>query len=92
MLDGIPLNVTDLSGWGVVAILVIMLLTGRGLATRREVDAEKSRADTWQKAYDAERAISAEKDENLAELLEHSRAAAKILDALNEARERSEAT
>lgn len=82
MIDGIPIGIGDLSGWGVVAILVIMLLTGRGLATRREVDAEKTRADTWQAAWQAERSANREKDAQGAELLEHARTTSRIVAAL----------
>lgn len=82
MIDGIPVWMSDLSGWGVVAILVVMLLTGRGLATRREVDAEKARADTWQAAWSAAMATIKEKEEHDGELIENSRTTVKVLKAL----------
>lgn len=85
MFDGIPLSIADLSGWGVVALLVVMLLTGKGIATRREVEAEKTRADTWQDAWSAERARNDIAFEQLGELLEASRTSAKILDVLHAA-------
>lgn len=84
MIDGIPLDVSNLSGWGVVAVVVLMLLTGRGIATRREVDAEKARADLWQTAWTAERARNDEAFEGLAELLEIGRTTNKVLDVLHQ--------
>jgi hypothetical protein len=85
MIDGIPVWMSDLSGWGVVAILVVMLLTGRGLATRREVDAEKARADTWQTAWTTERATRQEESEQNRELLENSRTTVRVLKAIQQA-------
>lgn len=85
MIDGIPLSITDLSGWAVVALVVIMLVTGRGgIALRREVDAEKTRADTWQTAWGAERARNDEVVGQVSELLENSRATVKVVDVLYE--------
>jgi len=82
MIDGIPIDIGQVSGWGVVGILVIMLLTGRGLATRREVDAEKARADTWQAAWAAAMSTIKEKAEQDGELLENSRTTVRVLKAL----------
>ncbi len=87
MIDGIPLSISDLSGWGVVAILAVMLLTGRGLATQREVRAEKERADSWQAAWSVSQQSNREKDEQIAELLEHSRTTVKVLEGLSRASE-----
>jgi hypothetical protein len=78
-MDFLPQWMADLSAGAVLLVLVVMLLTGRGLATRREVDAEKERADTWQAAWHAERTASKEKDEQQAELLENSRTTARIV-------------
>ncbi|MBE7701277.1 hypothetical protein H9623_13330 [Oerskovia sp. Sa1BUA8] len=87
MLDGVPLNIGELSGWGVVALIVVLLLLGKGgIAFRREVDAEKSRADTWQDAWKAERAAAQERAEQWSELLELARAADRVLTALDNAR------
>lgn len=87
MIEGIPPGVMDLSGWGVVGLIVILLLLGRGgIAFRREVDAEKSRADTWQDAWKAERAAAQERAEQWSELLELARAADRVLTALDNAR------
>ncbi|MFB7798926.1 hypothetical protein [Isoptericola sp. NPDC056134] len=85
-MDFLPQWASDLSGWGVVAVMVVMLLTGRGLATRREVDAEKARADTWQDAWRTEHARNAEKDAQMTELLEIGRTSAKVLEAIQAAR------
>lgn len=85
MIDGLPLSITDLSGWAVVGLIVIMLVTGRGgIALRREVDAEKARADTWQTAWGAERARNDEVVSQVSELLENSRATVKVVDVLYE--------
>lgn len=85
MIDGIPLDVSNLSGWGVVAVLVVMLVTGKGgIALRREVDAEKNRADTWQAAWGTERTRNDEVVGQVSELLENSRATAKVVDVLYE--------
>ncbi|MFE5309692.1 hypothetical protein [Isoptericola sp. NPDC056605] len=78
-MDFLPAWVADLSPGAVLLVLVVMLLTGKGLATRREVEAEKSRADTWQAAWKAERVANQEKDEQQRELLENSRTTARIV-------------
>lgn len=91
MIEGIPIDIGQVSGWGVVGILVVMLLTGRGLATRREVDAAERRADTWQDAWKTAMAASEEKDAQNVELLENSRTAVRILQALPEPADRSAA-
>lgn len=37
MIEGVPPGVMDLSGWGVVGLIVVLLLLGRGgIAFRRE--------------------------------------------------------
>lgn len=82
MLEGAPLLIANLSAVGILAVLVFMLLTGQGIATRREVDAAEKRADTWQTAWDTERARNDVAFEQLGELLENSRATAKVMDAL----------
>ena len=85
MTDIIPLSVTDLSGWAVVAVIVFMLVTGRGgIALRREVDAEKTRADLWQTAWDTERARNDVAFDQLGELLETSRTSARVLEVLHQ--------
>lgn len=83
MLDGLPIDLGNLSGWGVVAIFVVALLTGR-LTSRREVDAEKARADTWQEAWDKAMAANRAKDEHQGELLENSRTTVRILEAIRQ--------
>lgn len=85
MIDGIPLSITDLSGWAVVAIIVVMLVTGRGgIALRREVDAEKARADLWQTAWGTERARNDVVFSQLSEVLETSRTSARVLEVLHQ--------
>lgn len=83
-MDGLPLDITDLSGWGVVAIFVVMLLTGRGIATRREVDDAKALAETFKDAWTAERARNDERDGQFTELLESSRTTARAVDVIYE--------
>lgn len=84
MIEGIPISLGDLGGWAIMALMVVGLLTGKGLATRREVEAEKARADKWQEAWEAAMVTIAKQAENGNETLEHQRAAAKILDVLYE--------
>lgn len=91
MIEGIPPGLMDLSGWGVVGLIVVLLLLGKGgIAFRREVDAEKVRADTWQAAWQAERAASQEKDATSVELLENSRTTVRVLEVLQAQAERGE--
>ena len=85
MIDGLPLSITDLSGWAVVALIVVMLVTGRGgIALRREVDAEKARADLWQTVWGTERAPNDVVFGQLGEVLETSRTSARVLEVLHE--------
>lgn len=83
MLDGLPVDLGNLSGWGVVALFVLAILTGR-LTSRREVDAEKARADTWQEAWTKAMDSNAAKDEQQAELLENSRTTVRILEVIRQ--------
>lgn len=84
MIEGIPISLGDVGGWAIMAVMVVGLLTGKGLATRREVDAEKARADKWQEAWEAAMAANAKHAENGAEMLDYQRSAARILDVLYE--------
>lgn len=87
MLDGIPLNVSELSGWGVVAIIVILLLTGKGgIALRREVDAERQHAQTWREAYETVVAREAVRDDAIRELTVSAETQTRFLTALDEDR------
>lgn len=85
-MDFLPAWVSSLSPGAVLLVLVVMLLTGRGIATRREVDAEKARADKFQQAWEVAMVTIREKDENEAELLENSRTTVRVLRALQSAR------
>lgn len=85
MLEGVDLSIANLSAVGILAVLVFMLLTGRGIATRREVEAAEKRAETFQDAWNAERARNNVAFDQLGELLEHSRTTAKVLSALDRA-------
>jgi hypothetical protein len=97
VLDSLPVSGWELSGWGIVALVVVLLLrhvasiqkailTGE-LVTRREVDAEKDRANTWQAAWAASQMAHREKDEALGELLESSRIIVRVLDQMQNAAE-----
>lgn len=87
MLDGIPLNVVDLSGWGVVAIIVLLLLTGKGgIALRREVDAERQHSQTWREAYETVVAREAVRDDAIRELTVSAETQTRFLTALDEDR------
>jgi hypothetical protein len=95
VLDALPLSGWELTGWGIVAIVVVLLLQlvawllrrifSGELVTRREVDAEKERADTWQQAWEASQAGHREKDEALIELLQLGRTSARLLEGLQQA-------
>jgi hypothetical protein len=84
MFEALPVSGWEMSGWGVVALFVLAILAGR-LASRREVDAEKARADTWQHAWEASQAANREKDEALTELLQLGRTSARVLEHLQDA-------
>lgn len=65
MLEGVPLNLVDVGGWGVAAILaalvVLALVKGRIypsstvdkllVSWRERLDSEKERANTWEEAW-----------------------------------------
>jgi hypothetical protein len=85
-MDFLPPWVTDLSAPAVLTLLVIMLLTGRGLATRREVDAAEQRAETFRAAWETAMVALREKGEHEAELLENSRTTVRVLEVIQAAR------
>lgn len=91
MLDALPVSGWELTGWGIVALFVIGLLSGR-LTSRREVDAEKERADTWQAAWEASQTAGRVKDEAIAELLQHSRTTVRVLESIQLAGEADRAS
>lgn len=65
MLEGIPLNLMDVGGWGVAVVLaalvVLALVKGRIypsstvdkllVSWRERLDSEKERANTWEEAW-----------------------------------------
>lgn len=95
MLDALPLSGWELTGWGIVAIVVVMLLRyvasilrailAGQLITRREAEAEKARADTWQAAWQVSQEGHREKDEALASLLPMVATCVRILEFLQAA-------
>jgi hypothetical protein len=91
-VDGVPLSVADLSGWGaflVLAFLVIVgFMTGR-VQSSRALKAEKERGDTFQRAYERAMQASENKDQGNAELLENSRTTVRMLRAIQQASERA---
>lgn len=93
-MDFLPQWASDLSGWGLVAIAFLMLITGKGLATRREVDAAEKRAETYRIAMETAVAALREKAEHDGkrekredELIENSRTTVRVLEVLQAARE-----
>lgn len=84
MLDTLPVSGWEMTGWGVVAVFVLAILSGR-LASRREVNAEKARADTWQQAWEVSQAGHREKDAALVELVQNSRTTVRVLEAMQHA-------
>lgn len=95
MLDALPLSGWELTGWGIVALVVVMLLRyvasilrailAGQLVTRREVESEKVRADTWQAAWQVAQEAHREKDEALASLLPMVATSVRILEFLQAA-------
>jgi hypothetical protein len=85
-MDFLPQWVTDLSAGAVLLVLVVMLLTGRGIATQREVVAAEKRAETFRAAWETAMITLREKGEHEAELLENSRTTVRVLEALQAAR------
>jgi hypothetical protein len=95
VLDALPLSGWELTGWGIVALVVVLLLRyvasilkailNGTLVTRREVDAEKERADTWQAAWVASQEAHREKDEALTELVQLGRTSARFIEAMQAA-------
>lgn len=88
-MEFLPQWVSDLSGWGVVAVLVFLLLTGRGIATRREVDAANARADKFQHAWELLMTTRREEAAQMVELMENSRTTMRVMEELQEAAHRS---
>lgn len=84
MLEGIPLDVGNLSAIAILTLVVLMIITGKGLATRREVEAEKTRADSWHQAWRAAMEANRERDAQHGELLENSRTTVRILEAIQQ--------
>lgn len=85
---GTPLDVTDLSGWGVVLLFVVALLTGK-LRTNREVqeiradrDARIAEAGAWKTAWEERGATLHEVLKQNSELLIHTELVATILQSL----------
>lgn len=50
-MDFLPQWASDLSGWGVVAVFVFLIATGR-LVPRRAVEDANARADKFQQAWE----------------------------------------
>jgi hypothetical protein len=87
VIDGIPITFEGLSGWGVVGIIVLLLLTGKGgIALRREVDAERQHAQTWREAYETVVAREAVRDDAIRELTVSAETQTRFLTALDEDR------
>lgn len=81
-MDFLPQWASDLSGWGVVAVMVVMLLTGKGLATRREVDQANARADKFQQAWEVVVKARQEDSAQKGELMENARLTARVMEEL----------
>lgn len=85
MIDGVPLSAADVGGFGLfiaLALAVVVAFMRGWIASRREVDAEKARADSWQQAWAVERSANREKDQMISEVLEHSRTSAHALEQI----------
>lgn len=87
MIDGVPLTVMDLSGWG-VAVFVLLLLTVlvlRGkIPSQSALEAERRRADVFEQAWEKSQEALRAKDEAWTELIQNSRTTVKILEGIQE--------
>lgn len=83
-MEFLPAWASDLSGWGTVGILVLLIAMGR-LVPKSALDRERENTKTWQDAWKTERAANLEKSEQVAELLEIGRTTEKVMGALQEA-------
>jgi hypothetical protein len=92
VLDALPLSGWELTGWGIVAFTVVLLLryvasvlqkilTGE-LVTRRELDAMTASRDTFKDAWQVSQAAHQEKDAALAEVLPAVRTVVTIFEQL----------
>lgn len=82
----------QLTGWGILALVVVMLvryvasilkaILNGSLVTRREVDAEKARADTWQAAAQVAQEGLREMSEAFASVLPSIATSVRILEYL----------
>lgn len=79
MLEGIP--VIGLSAPALVAITVVMLLTGLIVPRRTLMDVIRERND-WKKAYEAEREARQTSDAQTGELLEVAKTTRNIITAM----------
>lgn len=92
VLDALPLSGWELTGWGIVALVVVMLLryvasilkailTGE-LVTRRELDGMREERDLFKDAWQASQAGHQEKDAAIAEVLPLARTSVTILEQM----------
>lgn len=88
MLDGVPLSVADLSGWGAFLVIVFLVVVSflRGwLYPKAALLAEKARGDTFKEAWERAQSASEAKDAAMYELLQNSRTTVRLLEALQQA-------
>ncbi|MGW8565644.1 hypothetical protein [Isoptericola sp. NPDC055881] len=85
-MEFLPQWLTDLTPGTLLGVVVLMLITGKGLASRREVDAAEKRAETYRVALETALTALKESTEHDAELIENSRTTVRVLEVLQAAR------
>lgn len=100
MLDGVPLNIGEIGGWGVAAVFGFFIVLGfaRGYLYPSSVvnkmleeaaarlESEKERADTWQSAWEkCQAGRTVEAEGDRALLVETTRTAKNVLEAIQQA-------
>jgi len=85
------LTLADLSSSGLLAITVILILTGF-LVPRRALKDKEAEADRWRKAYESERTARGIADAQIDELLEVGRTTRDFIAGVHSAAERRRQT
>jgi hypothetical protein len=80
--NDLPATWPTLGAGGLVSLIVILLITGRGLATRREVDEANRRADEANQRADRWEAVALEALRQNGRLLIGAEVAAEVIKAL----------
>lgn len=87
VLEGLPTNVADLTGWGAfvsLAMLVVVSFIRGWIRTSREVESAEKRADTFQQAWAAGAVANQMLGEQVTEVMELARMSAHTIKAIQD--------